>query len=42
MAVADDEKAAATGGVAEMPSANSSRPSVVDDTIKDIISVRKP
>lgn len=40
--MADDEKAVPASGVAEMPSANSSRPSVVDDTIKDVISVRKP
>lgn len=40
--MAEDEKAVPTGGVAEMPSANSSRPSVVEDNIKDVISVRKP
>ncbi|EHK46924.1 uncharacterized protein TrAtP1_010472 [Trichoderma atroviride] len=36
--MAEDEKAVPTGGVAEMPSANSSRPSVVEDNIKDVIS----
>ncbi|KAJ4859625.1 OPT oligopeptide transporter protein domain-containing protein [Trichoderma breve] len=35
--MSDDEKAAATGGVAEM-TPNSSRPSIVDDGIKDVIS----
>lgn len=40
--MAEDEKAVPTSGVAEMPSANSSRPSVVEDNIKDVISVRKP
>jgi ethanolamine ammonia-lyase small subunit len=40
--MAEAEKANPTNGVAEMPSANSSRPSVVEDNIKDVISVRKP
>lgn len=42
LAMAEDEKAVSASGVAEVPSANSSRPSVVEDNIKDVISVRKP
>lgn len=40
--MAEDEKAVPASGVAEVPSVNSSRPSVVEDNIKDVISVRKP